>query len=338
MEWTVAIGVDTHRDVHVAVAVDRVGAQIGCREIETTPEGYGSLRSWALGLGVPVFAVEGGGSYGAGLVRFLQREGFTVWECERPRRQERRRGKSDLIDAALAARRLLAGEGLSVPRGGGPREDLRLLLLERRSAVQARTAAINQLKALLVTAPEELRERLGNLSGERLAAAATRLRPSTDVIVCVLGRLGRRIVRLSEEITEAERGLAALLSELAPELLAECGVGPVCAAQLLVSSGNPGRMASEASFAALAGTSPVDASSGQQRRHRLNRGGDRQLNWALHVIALARIHHHPQTAAYYQRLLARGRTAREARRCVKRALARHFYRRLREIPTFPLTT
>jgi transposase len=338
MEWTVAIGVDRHRDLHVAVAVDRVGAQIGCREIETTPDGYGSLRSWALGLGVPVFAVEGGGSYGAGLVRFLQREGFTVWECERPRRQERRRGKSDLIDAALAARRLLAGEGLSIPRGGGPREDLRLLLLERRSAVQARTAAINQLKALLVTAPEELRERLGNPSGERLAAAATRLRPSTDVIACVLARLGRRVLRLSEEITEAERGLAALLGELAPELLAECGVGPVCAAQLLVSSGNPGRMASEASFAALAGTSPVDASSGQQRRHRLNRGGDRQLNWALHVIALAPIHHHPQTAAYYQRLLARGRTAREARRCVKRALARHFYRRLRELPTFPSTT
>jgi transposase len=338
MEWTVAIGVDTHRDSHVAVAVDRLGVQLDSREIETTREGYCSLLSWALELGSPVFALEGAGSYGAGLVRFLERAGIVVYECERPRRQERRRGKSDLIDAALAARRLVAGEGLSIPRGGGRREDLRLLLLERRSAVQARTAAINQLGSLLVTAPDELRDRLGALSGERLAAAAARFRPSSDVITCVLRRLGRRVRRLTEEIAEAERGLAALLGELAPELLEECGVGPVCGAQLLVSSGHPSRMASEASFAALAGTSPVDASSGQQRRHRLNRGGDRQLNWALHVIALARIHHHPQTAAYYERLLARGRTAREARRCVKRALARYFYRRLRALPTLALTT
>jgi transposase len=338
MEWTVAIGVDTHRDTHVAVAVDQFGAQLDFREIETTREGYCSLLSWALELGSPVFALEGTGSYGAGLMRFLEGAGFAVYECERPRRQERRRGKSDLIDAALAARRLVAGEGLSTPRGGGRREDLRLLLLERRSAVQARTAALNQLGSLLVTAPDELRDRLGALSGERLAAAAARLRPSSDVVTCVLRRLGRRVARLSEEIAEVESGLAALLAELAPELLAECGVGPVCGAQLLVSSGNRNRMTSEASFAALAGTSPIDASSGRQRRHRLNRGGDRQLNWALHVIALARIHHHAETAAYYERLLARGRTAREARRCVKRALARYFYRRLRTLPTLALTT
>jgi transposase len=179
MEWTVAIGVDTHRDTHVAVAVDQLGARLDSREIETTREGYCSLLSWALELGSPVFALEGAGSYGAGLVRFLERAGFAVYECERPRRQERRRGKSDLIDAALAARRLVAGEGLSIPRGGGRREELRLLLLERRSAVQARTAAINQLGSLLITAPDELRDRLGTLSGERLAAAATRLPPSS---------------------------------------------------------------------------------------------------------------------------------------------------------------
>jgi transposase len=338
MEWTVAIGVDTHKDVHVAVAVDRVGVQVDSREIETTEAGYRSLLSWALGLGAPVFAVEGAGSYGAGLVRFLECADVAVYECERPRRQERRRGKSDLIDAALAARRAVAGEGLSIPRGGGRREDLRLLLLERRSAVRARTAALNQLSSLRVTAPDHVRDRLRALSGERLAVAAARLRPGPDVLTSVLRRLGRRVARLSEEIAELERGLAALLAELAPDLLEECGVGPVCGAQLLVSSGDPSRMASEASFAALAGTSPVEASSGQQRRHRLNRGGDRQLNWALHVVALARIHHHGETAAYYQRLLSAGKTAREARRCVKRALARYFYRRLREIPTLALTT
>jgi transposase len=338
MEWTVAIGVDTHKEVHVAVALDALGAQLDSREIPTTSAGYRSLLSWSQELGVPAFAIEGTGSYGAGLVRFLEQVGVSVYECERPRRQERRRGKSDLIDAALAARRLLAGERLGLPRGSGRREDLRLLLLERRGAMQARTAALNQLSAVLLTAPESVRERLHALSRGRLAREAARLRRHPDVVIGVLQRLGRRVERLSKELAETERGLAALVAELAPDLLEECGVGPVCAAQLLVSSGDPARMRSEASFAALAGTSPVEASSGKQRRHRLNRGGDRQLNWALHVVALHRIRHHPQTADYYERLLATGKTAREARRCVKRALARHFYRRLLEISRPPLTT
>jgi transposase len=338
MEWTVAIGVDTHKEAHVAVALDALGSQLDSREIATTPAGYQSLLSWARELGVPAFAVEGAGSYGAGLVRFLEQAGVAVYECERPRRQERRRGKSDLIDAALAARRLLGGEGLSIPRGGGRREDLRLLLLERRGAMQARNAALNQLSALLVTAPDHVRGRLGALSGERLAQAAARLRPRPDVMTGVLRRLGQRVERLSDEVADAERALAAILAEVAPDLLEECGVGPVCGAQLLVSSGDPSRMTSEASFAALAGTSPVDASSGKQRRHRLNRGGDRQLNWALHVVALQRVRHHPETAAYYERLLAAGKSTREARRCVKRALARHFYRRLHEMPALLLTT
>jgi transposase len=197
---------------------------------------------------------------------------------------------------------------------------------------------LNQLSALVVTASDEVRELLGGQSGERLAQAAARLRPRSDVTNGVLRRLGQRVERLSKELAEAERALAELVAEHAPELLEECGVGPVCGAQLLVSSGDPGRMRSEASFAALAGTSPVDASSGKQRRHRLNRGGDRQLNWALHVVALQRIRHHRETSAYYERLLERGKTTKEARRCVKRALARHFYRRLCEIPAFPLTT
>jgi transposase len=338
MHWTVAIGVDTHKEMHVAVALDAFGRQLDSQEIPTTEAGYRRLLTWARELGVPAFAIEGTGSYGAGLVRFLTRAEVAVYECERPRRQERRRGKNDLVDAALAARRLVANEGLSLPRGGGRREDLRLLLLERRGAMQARNAALNQLSALVVTAPEDVRERLGTFSGERLAQAAARLRPRAEVINGVLRRLGKRVERLSEEIAVAERALAALLAELAPELLKECGVGPVCAAQLLVSSGHPGRMRSEASFAALAGTSPVDASSGKQRRHRLNRGGDRQLNWALHVVALQRVRHHPETSAYYERLLGAGKTTKEARRCVKRALARYFYRRLCQITRVSLTT
>ena len=284
---------------------------------------------------MPVFALEGTGSSGAGLARFLAGAGVEVFECERPRRAERRRGKSDLIDAALAARRLRCGEPLSLPRGGGRREELRLLLLERRGAMQARNAALNQLTAVLVTAPDSVRKRLGALSGDRLARAAAQLRPGAPVANGVVRRLGRRVERLSREVAEVEGALAELVVELAPNLLEECGVGPVCAAQLLVSSGDPGRMRSEASFAALAGTSPVEASSGKQRRHRLNRGGDRQLNWALHLVALQRIRHHQQTRGYYERLLATGKTTREARRCVKRALARHFYRRLSDLSTPP---
>src|SRR5262245_42280821 len=168
MEWTVAIGVDTHKEMHVAVALDAFGGQLDTEEIPTTEAGYRRLFCWARELGLPAFAIEGTGSYGAGLVRFLERADVAVYECERPRRQERRRGKNDLVDAALAARKLVAGEGLSLPRGHGRREDLRLLLLERRGAIQARNAALNQLSALVVTAPERLRERLRALSGERL--------------------------------------------------------------------------------------------------------------------------------------------------------------------------
>ena len=173
--------------------------------------------------------------------------------------------------------------------------------------------------------------RLGALRGARLAQAARALRCGSGeerVLVGVLRRLGRRVQQLEAELAELEAELEAIVSELVPELLEECGVGPVCAAQLVASSGDPARMRSEAAFAALAGTSPVDASSGRQRRHRLNRGGDRQLNRTLHVIALARVRHDRDTAAYHERLLGSGKTAREARRCVKRALARHFYRRL----------
>jgi transposase len=340
MGWTVAIGVDTHRDSHVAVAVDRCGGSLGSIVVAADGKGYLVLWQWAQELGEPVFAIEGSGSYGAGVGCFLVAAGAEVYECERPRRSDRRKGKSDLIDATLAAGRLLAGERLARLRGGGSREDLRLLLLERRGAVQARTAALNQLQAVVVTAPDPLRARLRGLKGHQVARAAARLRDRSDettVVRGVLRRIAVRAAQLTREIDELDRELDAVVTGLVPELLDECGVGPVCAAQLVVSSGNPTRMASEASFAALAGTSPVEASSGLHQRHRLNRGGDRQLNRALHVIALNRVRWHPETAAYHQKLLATGKTPREARRCVKRILARHFYRQLQTIPALDLT-
>jgi transposase len=197
MEWTVAIGVDTHREVHVAVACDRLGGQLDVCEIGAHSAGYGRLLVWAQGLGQPAFAIEGSGSYGAGLAAFLAAAGCEVWECERPRRRDRRRGKSDLIDAALAARRLVSGEGLSVPRRGGQwRERLRLLLLERRGVVRARTAALNQLQAAALT--PTLPERLRALRGEQLVRACLRL-TAAPVEQAVVRRLARRIRQLEAE-------------------------------------------------------------------------------------------------------------------------------------------
>jgi transposase len=337
-EWTIAIGVDTHKHTHVAAALDRLGNQLDLIELEATEAGYERLWRWASARGVCLFAIEGASSYGAGLARFLAARGAEVYECERPGRRERRRGKSDSRDAVLAARRLLAPEeGLSRPRGDGMREALRVLLLERRSADQARTATLNQLHALAVTAPSPLAERLRSRKGEPLARAAAGLESAAadEVLVNVLRRLGQRALTLADELRQTEGQIELLLAEHAAPLLAECGVGPICAAQLLVSSGNADRMHSEASFAALAGTSPVEASSGTVTRHRLNRGGDRALNRALHLIALNRCRFHPETAAYYARLLERGKTKREARRCVKRMLARYFFNRLQTLDQLP---
>src|SRR5215213_5975099 len=242
MQWTVAIGVDTHRDVHVAVACDRQGRSLGSLQLAAAPSGYLRLLDWAHSLGEPAFAIEGTGSYGRGVARVLEAAGNTVFECERPRRRDRRHGKSDLIDATLAAKRLLSGDGLSRLRGESGREDLRLLLIERRSAERARTAALNQLHAIVVTAPPRLRARLEPLSGSPLARACARLRISAGgegVLRSVLQRLGKRVLRLSDEFAEIEEQLHKLVTDLAPELLAECGVGSFCAAQLLVASGDP---------------------------------------------------------------------------------------------------
>src|SRR5437763_1019528 len=198
MGWTVAIGVDTHKDMFVAVACDRLGGQLDSCLVEPDRTGFARLLVWAKQLGEPAFAIEGCGSYGAGLAGFLLAAGVEVFECERPRRRERRRGKSDLIDAALAARRLVTGEGLSSPRGGGRRrEQLRLLLLERRGAVQARTAALNQLQAA-VLAPT-LPQRLRTLKSEQLVTACLRLRaPAVDRLV--VRRLARRVRQLEAEL------------------------------------------------------------------------------------------------------------------------------------------
>ena len=324
MEWTVAVGVDPHRDVHVAVALDRLGRRLGALALSVDERGFANLVRFARALGEPAFAIEGTGAYGASLARMLVVAGFAVYEFERPERRQRG-AKSDLIDAENAARRLLSGRPLPLPRSGAEREQLRLLLAERRSAQRARVQALSQLKAAVVTLDPPLRERLSRLAPtsfgrQRWLRRLPELAP--------LARLARRIRQLELELQEIDAELAQLTDALCPQLRAEAGIGPVCSAQLLVSVADPRRLRSEASFAALAGVSPIEASSGPIKRHRLNRGGDRQLNWALHIAALNRIRYHPETHRYYQRLLAKGKTKKEAIRIVKRVLARRLYRTL----------
>jgi len=327
VEWTVAIGVDTHRDAHVAVAVDRLGRRLGALEFAVDEAGFEQLRRFASALGQPAFAVEGTGSYGASLARALLADGFAVFECERPQRR-RRSDKNDLIDAELAARRLLAGERLALPRSGKEREQLRLLLVERRSAQHARQQALNQLKAAIVTLDPHLRAQLERRRPDTLARSTLLQRPQ----LTPLRRLAKRIVLLERELAETDQELSELTRALCPQLLHQPGVGPLCAAQLLVSTADPHRIRTEPAFAALAGVSPVEASSGPIKRHRLNRNGDRQLNWALHMTALNRIRYHPETRSYYQRQLDRGKTKREAIRIIKRALARRLYRTITAEP------
>jgi transposase len=219
----------------------------------------------------------------------------------------------------------VSGERLALPRAGVARERLRLLLGERRSCQRARKQALNQLQAAIVTLDPPLRQELAQLRCAALIRSlAARRRPQ----LAALGRLAKRCELLAQELAEVDAELGELIGTLCPQLLREHGVGPVCAAQLLVSAAQPQRLQSEASFAALAGVSPVEASSGAIKRHRLNRGGDRQLNWALHMTALSRIRNHPETRRYYRQLQLRGKTKREAIRCVKRVVARRLYRTL----------
>lgn len=324
-------GVDTHAATHTVAAVNQQGALLGHARFPATPAGYADLVGWLARLGrIARVAVEGTGSYGAGLADHCRRVEVAVFEVSRPSRRTRRgTGKSDPVDAENAARAALAGADLSVPKTrDGYVESLRVILQTRDGAVQARTAALNTLHQLILTAPAGLRSHLDPLS--RTVCAALRPGPDLDdptqAVKTALRRLARRITHLEVEIDDANTDLDTLVRRHQPALLAEVGVGPVTAAQLLITAGdNPDRMHSPAAFVALCGTNPIPASSGQTIRYRLNRGGDRQANRALHTIALTRLRSHPETQLYAAKLKARGKTSRDIRRCLKRYLARRLY-------------
>jgi transposase len=265
MKWTVAIGVDTHRDTHVAVALDRFGSMLDSIEVETTEKGSERLLAFARLLGEPAFVIEGTGSYGASLARFLVERGREVYECERPRRRSKRQPKSDLIDARRAALRLVTGERIALPRSFGSREHLKALLSERKACVQASTQAKNSLRALVVTAPSDLRQELRPLGGESLWRACLDIGRQKGYAGS-LARIAERISHLRDELSEIDRELDSITRSLCPRLLAERGVGPVVAAQLLVSGGDISRIRSEAAFAsrfpAPARSRPPRGSSG----------------------------------------------------------------------------
>lgn len=342
----VVAGADTHSQTHhVAVLDAATGAVIADRQFPATHAGYLAVVVFIQAFGQLIrVGVEGTNSYGAGLTRHLHDAGIDVREVIRPNRAERRlRGKSDPLDAITAARVALTGDNMPIPKSSnGPVESIRVLQMVRNSAVKARANVLRQVKMILVSAPDSQRAKLRSMSDKTLLETVRRARPSDSLegvdqaTAHALRHLARRHQHLSAEIDEVTDQLRTLIDQTAPALLAAKGVGIVTAAQLLITAGdNPERIHSEAAFAALCGTSPIPASSGKTTRHRLNRGGDRQANSALHQIALVRYATDPRTKAYVSKRASEGRTTREAIRSLKRAIAREIYHLLTDPPEVP---
>ncbi|MFJ3939495.1 IS110 family RNA-guided transposase [Streptomyces parvus] len=340
-------GVDTHGLTHHTAVIDSVGRHLADREFEATIRGYRDLLDWMRSHGdVVAVGVEGTGAYGAELARVLTAAGVTVIDVDRPDRKTRRmKGKSDPIDAYAAAMAVLSGRAAGIPKSrDGVVEAVRVLRLARRSAVKARTQAMNQIRGLLVSAPAMLREQVTGLDRAALVRTPARLRPGEDLsrpLAATRGalrRLARRLQALDSEITELDAEIGPLVKQAAPQLLELFGVGPETAGQRLASAGdNPERMRSEAAFAHLAGVAPIPASSGRTHRHRLNRGGDRAANNALHTIVLTRMRYDERTRAYVERRTKEGLNKKDIMRCLKRFVAREVHRALTTTPAERIT-
>jgi transposase len=328
-------GIDTHKNTHHVAIVDHLGRPIADHQFHATGRGYAQVIDFFHAHGqVECVGIEGTGSYGAGIARELAGAGFTVVEIIRQNRQARRlRGKSDPIDAHQAALAVLTGADTVPKTADGLVESLRILTTERRSAAKAKSQTMNQIHALLVTAPEPVRATYRALGSTKLVKTLARTRPSgsgflPDLVTRqTLKRLASRYLSLQDEIDEIEEQLDPLVRAVNPTLLSLSGIGLVTAAALLVAAGdNPERLTTRATFAALAGVAPQPASSGQRTRHRLSRGGNRQANAALHrIVLLRRRHQEPRTMAYFDRRRAEGLTDRDIMRCLKRHVANEVY-------------
>ena len=340
----VTAGVDTHDDVHVGAVLDSAtGRQLGTQSFPTTAVGYAALLAWIEHFGaVDRIGVESTGSWGAGLTRHLTATGIEVIEVDRPDRKARRHdGKSDPTDAVAAARAALSGRATAIPKArDGAVEAIRTLEIVYHAATLDRTRAINQFKALIVTAPDGLRHRLRD--GLSLSTQLGRARRFPDnhpdpievQTRFAMRELARRIGFLNDQTSRLETRIAALVTTHAPALYGLFGVGPHAAAQLLAAAGdNPQRLRSEAAFAKLCGVCPLPASSGKTTRHRLNRGGDRRANNALFTIVLVRMRYDQRTRAYVERRTAQGKTRKEIMRCLKRFVAREVFTAITNPPT-----
>ncbi len=333
------IGGDTHRDSHALEMITQTGATIATVTVSNDESGFAAALAWIAEYAPGprlVVGLEGTRSYGIGLARAVEAAGIAVVEVERPRRRDRRRGKSDPIDSHLAALQVLrlSVERLPTPRADGDREALRILLSARREITTARTRQINRLRALLLAGDDADRDLArGTLTDNRLTTIARRRGTKGDTTEHAVRRAETRRLALAirdagHELTENKQQLTELVTAFSPRLLDKPGVGPVSGAQAIVSWSHAGRCRNEAGFAALAGVSPLPASSGRTTRHRLNRGGDRQLNRAVHDIVLTRWRICSRTHDYIARRRAEGRTDREIRRSLKRYVARELFRAL----------
>ena len=331
----VIIGVDTHKDVHAAVAISALGVQLSATTISASSKGYQALETWATSFGtIRAIGIEGTGSYGAGLTRFLRERGHSVIEVNRPNRQLRhQKGKSDAVDAESAARAVLAGQAVGQPKSGtGKVEMIRHLKIARDSAVKARTQAMQTLRAIIVCSPDALREQLDPVRGKMTLLrrlAALRPGPLTSTLASAkasLRAIARRWLTLDAEIKEHDAQLEVLTADRAPKLLEAHGMATGTAAEMLLLVGdNPERIHSEAAFAKLCGACPIPASSGKVNRHRLNRGGNRQANAALYRVVIVRMRGHPPTLDYVRRRTAEGKSKAEIIRCLKRYVAREIF-------------
>lgn len=334
----IIIGIDTHKATHVAVAINTQGTRLAALSIPTNRKGYLELERWSQSHGdVLAFGIEGTGSYGAGLSRHLLSQGHTVVEVTRPNRQLRyTQGKTDSLDAEGAARSVLSGQATARPKTQtGSSEMIRHLKIARDTAVKSRSQAMVTLKTLIINAPADLRETLDQIRGKiTLIRHIAAFRPGDietplDSAKMAMKALARRWLWLHEEVLTHDAELQRLVRERAPTLMASHGIATLTIAEMLILVGDdPTRIRSEAAFAKLCGVCPIPASSGQTRRFRLNRGGNRQANAALYRVAIVRMRSHEPTLAYVKKRTKDGKSKSEIIRCLKRYIIREIYSQL----------
>ncbi|GAB19980.1 putative transposase [Gordonia effusa NBRC 100432] len=340
-------GIDTHKHTHHVAVIDADGRLIADRQFGTTHAQYLQIQRWLAHWHLRSIGIEQTGTYGAAVTNVLASAGYRIIDVNHPDLSVRaREGKSDPIDAVMAANAVRTGRCQVIAKDRtGQLEALRFYCAARTSAVKARSAALTQIAALAITVDPKLRERLGTTSRDIVTCART-LRPDTtrphdpiQAAKTALRALATRITDLDTEIKSHDRALTEIITPLAPRLLALPQVGIHIAAQLLLTIGQcPNRITTDAQFARLTGVAPINASSGRTNRHRLHRGGNRQANRAIHLIAIGRLKHHQPAIDYYHRRTSNNLSKTDTIRAMKRHIAREVFGALKADLTTHKTT